>query len=45
MEVIYHVVDKLATSVKQLQGQLREQKQVTDWVKRENNLQVVRKES
>jgi len=43
MEVINYVVDKLATSLKQLQSQLNEQKQVTDWVKREYNLRLVKK--
>lgn len=43
MEVIYHAVDKLTTSVKQLQNQLGEQKQVTDWVKREYHLRPVKK--
>ncbi|MFC2014107.1 hypothetical protein ACFLU8_04465 [Chloroflexota bacterium] len=43
MEVIGHVVDKLATSVKQLQSQLSEQKQVTDWVKKEYNLRPVKR--
>ena len=41
--VIDRVVDKLATSIKQLQSQLSEQKQVTDWVKREYNLRPVKK--
>ena len=43
MEAICHVVDKLATSIKQLQDQLREQKQVTDWVRKEYNLRPVKK--
>jgi len=43
MEVINYVVDKLATLLKQLQSQLNEQKQVTDWVKREYNLRLVKK--
>ena len=43
MEIIEHVVDKLAPSIKQLQDQLREQKQVTDWVKKEYNLRPVKK--
>ena len=43
MEVIEHVVDKLAPSMKQLQDQLREQKRVTDWVRREYNLRPVHK--
>ncbi len=45
MEVIDHVVDKFATSVKQIQSQIREQKQVTDWVKKEYNLRPVKKVS
>ena len=43
MEVIYQVVDKLTTSIKQLQDQLKEQKQVTDWVKKECNLRTIQK--
>ena len=45
MEVIDHVVDKFATSVHQLQSQLMEQKQVTDWVKKEYNLRPVKRVS
>ncbi len=45
MEAINHVVDKLATSIQQLQSQFREQKQVTDWVKKEYSLRPIRKAS
>ena len=45
MEVIEHLVDKLAASIQQLQGQFREQKQVTDWVKKEYSLRPIRKAS
>jgi len=41
MEVIEHLVEKFAASLKQLQSQIGEQKQVTDWVKREYNLRPV----
>jgi len=43
MEAINNVVDKLVASLKQLQSQLKEQKQVTDWVKKEYNLRTVQK--
>lgn len=43
IEVISNIVDKLAASLKQLQSQLKEQKQVTDWVKKEYNLRTVQK--
>jgi bacterioferritin-associated ferredoxin len=41
MEVIEHLVDKFAASLKQIQSQLKEQKQVTDWVKKEYNLRPI----
>ena len=43
MEAINNVVDKLATSIKHLQSQFVEQKRITDWVKKENNLRTVQK--
>ena len=43
MEVIYHAVERLTNVVKQLEDQLREQKQVTDWVKKEYDLRPVKK--
>ena len=43
MEVISNILDKLTASLKGLQSQLKEQKQVTDWVKKEYNLRPVRK--
>ena len=43
MEVIDHVVDKFTSSIKQLQSQLSEQKQVTDWVKRGYSLRPVKR--
>lgn len=43
MEVISNILDKLTASLKGLQNQLKEQKQVTDWVKREYNLRTVQK--
>jgi hypothetical protein len=43
MEVIEHLVDRFAASVKQLQSQLNEQKQVTDWVRKEYNLRQVKR--
>ena len=43
MEAISNVVDKLAASLKHLQSQFVEQKQVTDWVKKEYNLRTVQK--
>lgn len=43
MEVIYHAVERLTNVAKQLEDQLREQKQVTDWVKKEYDLRPVKK--
>ena len=43
VEAIRNVVDTLANAVKKLQDQVREQKQVTDWVKKEYNLRTVQK--
>lgn len=43
MEAINNIVDKLATSLKYLQSQFVEQKQITDWVKKEYNLRPVQK--
>ncbi len=43
MEAISNVVNKLAASLKHLQIQFVEQKQVTDWVKKEYNLRTVQK--
>ena len=45
MEVIGRLVDRLAASLKQFQSQLKEQKQVTDWVRKEYNLRPVKKSS
>ena len=43
MGLIDRIVDRLAASLKQLQSQLNEQKQVTDWVRREYRLRPVKK--
>lgn len=43
VEGIRPMVDALVTPIKQLQEQVREQKQVTDWVKKEYNLRPVQK--
>jgi uncharacterized coiled-coil protein SlyX len=43
VEAIRNVVDTLVTAIKQLQDQVREQKQVTDWVKKEYNLRTVKR--
>ena len=45
MECIEGLVDSFATSIKQIQSQLKEQKQVTDWVRKEYNLRPVKKAS
>jgi hypothetical protein len=45
MQCIEGLVDSLATSIKQIQRQLKEQKQVTDWVRKEYNLRPVKKAS
>jgi cob(I)alamin adenosyltransferase len=45
MECIEGLVDRFATSIKQIQSQLKEQKQVTDWVRKEYNLRPVKKAS
>ncbi len=43
MNAVDHAVNKLVTSIQQLQKQLREQKQVADWVKKEYKLRPMKK--
>lgn len=43
VEAIGRTIDTFTSKIQQLQNQIIEQKLVTDWVRKENNLKVVRK--